>query len=664
MRDTLMIPVFMRAKALRTISPMLNPEELYPLRRRIGKRAACTHTLIRNDGVKWRQWCKYRYWRETCAVRYSLSVRLSIQLWKAAIYIGTKTIHSSVTTEPAPPPASRVSIDSPRMALLLVAVAATAVIAPMFFLGNASGHDFQFHLASWLDVAGQWREGILFPRWAEWANWGYGEARFVFYPPGSWLLGATLGSLLPWKMAPGAFIWLALLLAGYTMWQFARDWLSPREAAAAAVLYAVNPYHLIIVYYRSDFAELLASALLPLALCGMVRLLREGWRGLHFLAVPFALIWLANAPAAVLATYSLMLLFLVASIFRRSLRPLLLGGAAMAAGFGLAAFYIFPAAYEQRWVQIHQALAYLLSPDRNFLFTHAIDPEFLFFNWKVSGVAMGVMLITGIAGVLVARRRREFPEIWWMLLALGAAATLLMFPPSLFLWRVLPKLAFVQFPWRWLGVLDFVFAFFLAAAIGRAKRPWIGGIAIALALTMLASALVYDGWWDSEDIPFLTKSIQSGRGYEGTDEYQPLGCDRYELPGSNPEGEIIGKPAPRIQEFAQTEGVFRPAPENAVRIERWTANEKRLSTQDGAPITLALRLLNYPGWRVRVDGQTVSPGEAPETAQMLVALPAGEHRVELQFTNTWDRVAGAIISAILGILLAAYIFVTRAPRKS
>jgi hypothetical protein len=48
MRDTLMIPVFMRAKALRTISPALNPEELYPLRRRIGKRAACTHTLIRN----------------------------------------------------------------------------------------------------------------------------------------------------------------------------------------------------------------------------------------------------------------------------------------------------------------------------------------------------------------------------------------------------------------------------------------------------------------------------------------------------------------------------------------------------------------------------------------------------------------------------------------
>jgi hypothetical protein len=547
---------------------------------------------------------------------------------------------------------------------LLVAVAATAVIAPMFFLGNASGHDFQFHLASWLDVAGQWREGIFFPRWAEWANWGYGEPRFVFYPPGSWMLGAALGTLLPWKMAPGAFIWLALLLAGYSMWRFAREWLTPREAAAAAVLYAVNPYHLIIVYYRADFAELLASALFPLALCGMVGLLREGWRGLHFVAVPFALIWLANAPAAVLATYSLMLLCFVASILRRGLRPLLLGGASMASGFGLAAFYVFPAAYEQRWVQIRQVFADLLSPDQNFLFTHAIDPEFLFFNWKVSGAAMGVMLLTGIAAVIVARRRREFPEIWWMLLVLGSAAVLLMFPPSMFLWRVLPKLEFVQFPWRWLGVLDFVFAFFLAAALGRAKRPWLGGLAIAIVLTTLAAALVYDGWWDSEDIPVLTKSIQTGRGYEGTDEYQPLGCDRYELPGSDPAGEIIGRPAPRIQEFIAETNVLKPAPERTVHIERWNANEKRLTTQSATPVTLALRLLNYPGWHIQVDGKSARLNAAPETAQMLVALPEGAHQVEVKFTSTWDRIAGAIISAIFAILLVAYLIFIRLSRKS
>src|ERR1700678_4062541 len=222
--------------------------------------------------------------------------------------------------------------------MLLVAIAATAVIAPMLFLGQASGHDFQFHLASWIEAAGQWREGILFPQWAEWANWGFGEPRFIFYPPASWMLGAGLGSVLPWKVAPGAFIWLALVLGGYSMWRFASEYLPRGQAAGAAVLYAVNPYHLVIAYYRSDFAELLASAIFPLVIGGTIRVLRDGWRSMPKLAFPFAAMWLTNAPAAVLATYSVALIISIGLVAERKLRPLIAGACAMVAGFGLASF--------------------------------------------------------------------------------------------------------------------------------------------------------------------------------------------------------------------------------------------------------------------------------------------------------------------------------------
>jgi 6-pyruvoyl-tetrahydropterin synthase related domain len=573
-------------------------------------------------------------------------------------------IQSPATLEFVPPAQPRVATGSSRSAFLLVAIAATAVVAPMWFLGNASGHDIQFHLASWMDVANQWREGTIYPRWAEWANWGFGEPRFVFYPPASWLLGAALGSILPWRVVPGTFIWLSLVLAGIAMWYFAREWLSRREAILAAVLYAANPYHLVIVYVRSDFAELLASALFPLVLLGALRLLREGWRGWPWLALPFAAVWLSNAPAGVLATYSLALIFLVVCIARRSVRLVLTGGLGMAAGFGLAAFYILPAAWEQRWVQIQEAIADTLHPAQNFLFTHSGDPEFIFFNWKVSAVALVVILVAAIAAVFVARRRRQFPDLWWAFLALGFAAIFLMFPASTIVWRVLPKLEFLQFPWRWLGPLDFVFAFFVAAALGRLKRQWICWTLVVIALGSLAAVIAKDAWWDSEDAPFLAKAIQTGFGYEGTDEYQPLGSSRYELPGTDANGEWISpSPIPPIRQYDLPDAGSKPAAGVTFRIQRWSAPRRSFSLQASAATTLALRLLAYPGWQVQLDGKRATIATVPNTGEMLLALPAGRHEVSIDFRATWDRIAGALISLIFAIAFLVFVLQARFSRR-
>src|SRR5260370_24974054 len=83
---------------------------------------------------------------------------------------------------------------------------ALLVIAPFFWLGNASGHDIAFHASSWLDAAGQWREGILFPRWTEWANHGVGGPPFIFCPPLSCVIGAGRGFVAPVNGLPAVFI--------------------------------------------------------------------------------------------------------------------------------------------------------------------------------------------------------------------------------------------------------------------------------------------------------------------------------------------------------------------------------------------------------------------------------------------------------------------------
>src|SRR5439155_7094711 len=140
-----------------------------------------------------------------------------------------------------------------------------------------------------------------------------------------------------------------------------------------AVCYVANPYALLVVYMRSDFAEQLACALMPLVvltalqLCGMVESRRRFLpRTMAFFALAFAAVWLSNAPAGVMASYSVALLFLWAAFEKKSLRPLLCGAGGLALGFGLTSCYLLPAAYEQRWVNITQVLSAGLQPSENF----------------------------------------------------------------------------------------------------------------------------------------------------------------------------------------------------------------------------------------------------------------------------------------------------------
>jgi hypothetical protein len=512
---------------------------------------------------------------------------------------------------------------------------------PSFFLGIISGHDFEFHMNSWMEVLSQWKRGILYPRWAGLAHYGFGEPRFVFYPPLSWFLGAALGSFLPWKIVPSVHQWIALTLSGCSMFLLARRFMERRDAIFAAALYVANPYYIVIVYWRSDFAELLAGALLPLLLLNVLRSEREGRKIILPLGLIVAAVWLMNLPSAVLATYSLVLLAVIEAILRRSWRPLWVGASALLLGLALAAFFVLPAAYEQKWVEIVQVLSPGVRPQDNFLFTNNGNLDHDRFNLLVSVVTTAEIGLLMPAGFLSRRWRARIPEIWFALAPWGTAASLLTLRFSLVFYRILPELRFIQLPWRWLLCQNVAFALLLTLASQR----W---LLRALACIVMLAVLVWvwhwaqPPWWDTAgDVAEMQDNQQDGIGYEGVDEYVPAGGDAYE----------INKDARRV--------TYDGPGNSRIRVTEWTPESISFSAYASQRGKLVLKLFNYPAWRVDLNGHSVQTGTRPVTAQMMIPVEAGESRVHIRFTPTPDRTLGASISFAAGLVLLGVFFAQR-----
>ena len=85
-------------------------------------------------------------------------------------------------------------------------------------------------------------------------------------------------------------------------------------------------------------------------------------------------------------------------------------------------------------------------------------------------------------------------------------------------------------------------------------------------------------WWDSAaDLREMQDNMATGTGYEGTDEYTPLGAD----------------PA-AIDKEARNVTVAGPA-HAAIRVSRWDAESKLFTAEMSAPDQLALRLFPLSG---------------------------------------------------------------------
>ncbi|HEX8712129.1 MAG TPA: 6-pyruvoyl-tetrahydropterin synthase-related protein [Terracidiphilus sp.] len=565
-------------------------------------------------------------------------------------------------------------------------LAAFIAITPELIRGPSSGHDFNFHFFSWLDAQQSWREGILYPRWAPNPDYGAGEPRFIFYPPLEWMAGAALGSFLPWNFVPMALTFLILAGTGLAARALARERMEDGPAILAGCVAIFFGYALFTAYERTDFAELTAGIWMPLLLLFILRdrdPSAPAWKraldgSTALLALPLAAAWLSDAPVGVMAIYLLAATALTLALLAKSWAPVIRAAIAAVLGLGLAAIYILPAAWEERWVAISRATGDMgVMIQGSWLFARHNDPDLALHDYVLHQVSviLVVMVAVTLAGVLLSRLRGRLPgeRRWWLpLAAIPVAVLFLQFPISFPLWTHLPELHFLQFPWRWLVAVEAPMGIFFAAAVWPANRRWRYAVLLLCAALFIVETVWAGRYWfqpprPEDTVAALLDRFHTGTVLDDSDQFAPPDSDDDLLALGLPDACLVSDPAIALGKQTSDGTVHWNAAQGSCQstfsafappgLPR--AEHLRIRAHIDRPGFLILRLRTYPAWRISVNGRAVPTLPERDDGLMAVPVPKGPVQVAVDWTATPDVIAARLLSCLSAMAIAGLYLLER-----
>jgi hypothetical protein len=611
----------------------------------------------------------------------------------------------------------------------LILLAAVVACVPVVRHMPTCGDDLQFHMLSWFDAQRSWRLGVAYPQWSMSANFGAGEPRFVFYPPLTWMLGALLGLALPWTWVPVAMMFVLLAGSGFAARAMARRLLPETTAAMAGVAAVWSLYALFTAYDRTAFGELAGGVWVPLVLLYAMEDRRpeaEVWRRAMDRALPLALAvaacWLSDAPAGVMAVYLLIAVSVASAVMAKAWFPLVRAAVGGLLGVGVMGAYLVPAAWEQRWVNIREAAGEGdpgLRVENNWLFGHSALPGMATHDAGLHFVSEVVVAMVGVAvvcaGVVWWRGRESIltgastpsgetqglspglpaphlplgfniraeartlqaRRMWVVLACVPVAVLVLQLPLSAGVWQVVPKLRFLQFPWRWLLVLEAPLAVLLAGALWpsgetKAWKRWAMGVGfggVVVSSLLYVSGTGFMGNCNVEEVPpGLTAELAKGAGSWGADEYATLGSEDLMVASGLPDvcvveqaDAVLGTGAGPDQNPAWTaaQGSCLATAQATVR----TPDRLRVSFDSAGAGWAVVKLRRYPAWQVRVNEAEVRG--MPVRVDGLMVVPVAKGRVEIvaDWTTTEDVVVGRWLSVACAVMLAGVWWMARGKRK-
>ncbi len=341
-------------------------------------------------------------------------------------------------------------------------------------------------------------------RWAPDAGLGYGEPIFNFY--GQFVYGVgEIFHLVGFNIIDSVKILfiISLLGSGVAMFFLAREiWKSDFAATVSAILYVYAPYRAVDVWVRGALPEAFSFILFPLIILAIEK------KNIFYFSILTAILVITHNLSLVMFL-PLLAIWIIYRRWWKSAMGFIVAGL-------LSSFYILPVAFESKFVDLQSTITGYFDYRAHFVTLYQLFvSRFWGYGGSTWGPNDGLSLSVGqiqwilpfLIGLFLLVRRKIAREWEFIILFLiGCFYLFLTHNKSTFIWNLTPAMAYIQFPWRFLGLATFCFALASGIVVRLFVRQKILVTIIIILSTFFLNFTFFreDIWYSVNDSYFLT----------------------------------------------------------------------------------------------------------------------------------------------------------------
>lgn len=560
---------------------------------------------------------------------------------------------------------------------ILTVICLFFLLAPvtLYLLGSStySSHDGMQHLLRIAKYFQALTDGQIPPRWADQLYYGLGSPVLIFYGQLPYFLASLLHFFkLSYVQSMQITMAITTILSGYFFFLWIKPSFGRLAAIVGAVAYIWAPYHLVDIYIRAAFPEVVSFMFVPLMFLSVdVQLTNRSIWPILLASGSFAALILSHNLMALLFGSIWFGYVLVMTLTTRNRRILIISLLSALLAVGITTFYWLPAITEQSEINF-KAVNISMQNQFNFVtLERIIFSRWGFFppyqpnpmtvqlgigQWLVILLTACIFIFLMLRGHRPLRRlgKTNLSKIIYFV-AITFFAIFLMTPESTFLWNHLPFLSIFLYPWRFLTAAIFSAAFLAAvvACLIQKTRLALLVLLIILIAPNVFSLRTFGSMTISDN--FLRDDNLSGDVWG---EFLPKYADVKEINKLASSSDCLHRRCVTARFQGPQEVVYKVLTEKSQFLKLDYLSPTSFSGQ--------INLFYYPGWVVYLDNKPINI-KVSSWGTMIGSFPAGQHQIVSRFTETPPRRVSDIISlafftlwSFLGLrILAKAIFGTK-----